>query len=834
MEFRRIWTLRGPNRWAQVPVIEAELCLGEADAEMADRLLRWTQALQRAIDFPADFGLVHSTTEPGFCRVVFSYDEEALGKECLQAAFALVEAMRSARPFDLEQKLAALRELAHQTRLGPSTRSIVDAARSRGIPVRRLNDGSLVQLGWGENQKRIWTAETDNTPAVAEAIAQDKQLTRQLLQEVGVPVSWGRTVESAEDACRTAEQIGFPVALKPRYGNQGRGVITNLRSSEQVAQAYEAARKISPYLIVENHLPGRDYRLLVVGERLAAAALREPAHVIGDGLRTIQQLIDEANRDPRRSDGHATALSFIKIDDIAGALLAEQGMTVESVPQPGVKVLIRRNANLSTGGTATDVTDLVHEEVAAQAVDAVRAVGLDVAGVDVVAEDISRPLAAQGGGIVEVNAGPGLRMHLAPSAGRPRDVGAAIVDNLFPAGANGRIPLVAVTGANGKTTTTRLLTHLLRSAGVFVGMTCTDGIYLNGRRTDTHDCSGPQSAHKVLLNPQVQAAVLETARGGILREGLGFDQCAVAVVTNIGKGDHLGLRGIETLEELARVKEVVVRAVAPDGWAVLNAGDPLVAGMASACPGRVVFVHPDEMHETLTKHRDLGGRVVSVRAGSIVLIERDDETVLLPLAEVPCTRGGRIAFQVENVLAASAAAWSLDLGLEAIRQGLRTYRNDSRESPGRFNVVMDGEAAIIVDYAHNPSAVMAMAAALDAFSLPRRTLVFSGCNRRDIDLIDIGKAAGDAFDRVILYRDWGRSDRLDGELNTFVRQGLRLGRRVARVEESTSERAAIELALTSVEPGAALVLGVEAIEESLAFIEDWIRSKKGPVWNPSP
>src|SRR5262249_18626203 len=327
-----------------------------------------------------------------------------------------------------------------------------------------------------------------------------------------------------------------------------------------------------------------------------------------------------------------------------------------------------------------------------------RAVGLAIAGVDGVAEDSSRPLPGQGGAVVEVNAGPGLRMHLEPSAGQARDVGAAIVDSLFAAGTNGRIPLVAVTGSNGKTTTTRILTHLLRTAGLFVGTACTDGIYLNGRRTDTHDCSGPQSARKVLLNPQVQAAVLETARGGILREGLGFDQCAVAVVTNIGKGDHLGLRGIETLEELAQVKEVVVRAVAPDGWAVLNAADPLVAQMAASCPGKALFFG-DDSHDVVVKHRAHGGRVVSTCGGQVVLVDKDSDVALLPLANVSCTRGGRVRFQVENALAATAAAWSLNVPLEAIREGLRTFRNSHHEAPARFNVLVEGEAAIIVDYA---------------------------------------------------------------------------------------------------------------------------------------
>jgi cyanophycin synthetase len=856
MEFGRIWVLRGPNLWASCPVIEAELDLGpwatyrlggadsplrqrlaswlgvqeslalETDATLADLLLVLTQELQRLSGWTAIFGHVRPTTRPGWFRVVFSYEEEALARACLQAAYRLTLAGLREEDADWDGQVAELRQLAQDVRLGPSTRCLVEAARARGIPTRRLNEGSLVQLGWGRRQKRIWTAETDDTPAIAEVIAQDKQLTRRLLQAVGVPIPDGRPVSSAEDAWAAAEEIGPPVVIKPQYGNQGRGVATNLTSREQIHKAYAAAREISTYIVVEKYVPGLDHRLLVVGGKLAAAALREPAHVVGDGQATIAELIALANRDPRRSDGHATALSWIKIDAIGREVLAEQGFAAESVPPAGVRVLIRRNANLSTGGTATDVTDRVHPEVAAQAVDAARAVGLDVAGVDIVAEDISRPLSEQGGAAVEVNAGPGLRMHLEPSAGAPRAVGRAVIDALFPAGETGRIPIAAVTGVNGKTTTTRLLAHLLRMAGTYVGMTCTDGIYLDGRRTETRDCSGPQSARQVLLNPRVEIAVLETARGGILREGLGFDRCDVAVVTNIGKGDHLGLRGIETLDELALVKEVVVSAVAPAGHAILNAADPRVAAMAPACPGRVLFFAHDGEHPVLTRHRAAGGRAAFARAGKLILADGASEEVLLDQEELPFAHHG-IPFQVENALAAAAAACCLDLPLDTIRAGLRTFTGSAEQVPGRFNVLAAGEATVIVDYAHNPSAVSALVTALEVFPHPYRTLVFSGCNRRDIDLIEMGEEAGHAFDRVVLYADWGHTGRSDGELNAVLRQGLTRGHRVREVVETPTEREALELALHSLRPGELLVIGVEAIEDSLAFVQAHLSAAEG-------
>ncbi len=871
MHFGRIWTLRGPNRWAAVPVIEADLGGGDAPAgpvadtlrtalgielpptaTLADALLAATREFQRRSDFAGTVAFVRPPGTDGRGRLVFDYDDATVAHACLDAAFALVTGAAG----DVPARIAELRSVALDSRLGPSTGGIVAAALRRGIPARRLNEGSLVQLGWGAKQKRIWTAETDDTPTVAEAIAQDKQLTRKLLAEVGVPAPWGRPARDEDEAWTVALECELPVVVKPRYGNQGRGVATNLTAREQVAAAFRAARAEGAEVVVETFAPGRDYRVLVVGGKVVAASCREPAHVIGDGTSTVRELIAVVNTDPRRSDGHSTPLSFLKIDAVAEAVLADQGFTPDSVPPAGVRVLIRRNANLSTGGTATDVTDDVHPDVAADAVLAAKAVGLDVAGIDIVCEDISRPLKPQRGAIVEVNAGPGLRMHLDPSAGKPRDVGAAVVDALFPAGETGRIPVVAVTGTNGKTTTSRLIAHLVAGAGRSVGLTCTDGIYLsspsplggegggggnqparsnphpnpppsqgegtrvNWRRTETRDCSGPQSAKQVLLNARVDVAVLETARGGILREGLGFDRCDVAVVTNLGKGDHLGLRGVETLDQLADVKRVVPAATAPTGTAVLNAADPHVAAMASSVSGRVLFFARDEHEPTLAAHRAAGGLAAFVRGGDLILADGPREIRVVPLADVPFTRGGKVPFQVENVLAAAAAAWRLGLPPEAVAAGLRSFAGAPRETPGRFNVLDANGATVIVDYAHNPSAVSALVAGLDAFPHPHRTLVFAGCDRRDEDLLDMGRSAGDAFDDVVLYADWGHAGRTDGELNAVLRRGLADGTRVRSVSEEPTERAALERVLAGLRPGQLVVLGVEAIEESLAFVQD--------------
>jgi len=708
LEIRRIWALLGPNIWAHFPVLELELDLGEVRDRSSEeipgfnqRLKTWlpsliehrcsvgerggffqrlergtymahilehvTLELQTLAGTPVGFGRARETDVEGVYRVAIELEEEALARACVETARALLLAAIADLPFDIEGELTRLRGLCHQVRLGPSTAAIAKAAKARQIPVRRLNGENLLQLGWGVRQRRIWTAETDRTGAIAEAIAQDKDLTRRLLSAVGVPVPEGRPVADAADAWALAQTLGGAVVIKPQFGNQGRGVTANLRTRDQVEQAYQAAREESSDIVCERFIPGLDHRLLVIGERLVAAALREPAQVVGDGRSSIRALVAAANRDPRRSDGHATMLSLIKLDAIALSVLQGQGLDADSIVPAGTPVLLRRNANLSTGGTARDVTRQVHPRVAALAVDAARMVGLDIAGVDVIAEDIGRPLEDQGGAVVEVNAGPGLRMHLEPSKGEPQPVGEAIVDLLFPSGEDGRIPIVSVTGVSGKTTTARLLTQILRCRGAQVALAINDGLYLGEQRIDPRDLTGPEGARTALLNPRAEVAVLETASLGILQQGLGFDHCLVGVVTHIGQGAHLGQHGLMTLEDLVRVKRCVVEAVPAQGTAVLNAQDPLVAEMAARCPGSVCWFAREPGHPIIRGHRAEGGRAVLEREGVIVLARGSDEEVLLTLAQTP--RGG---VQVESTLAAIAAAWALDTPLDQIRAGLRS------------------------------------------------------------------------------------------------------------------------------------------------------------------
>jgi cyanophycin synthetase len=676
----------------------------------------------------------------------------------------------------------------------------------------------MVQFGWGSKQRRIQAAETDTTSAIAESIAQDKDLTKSLLLAAGVPVPIGRPAKDLEDAWQIAQSIGLPVVVKPQDGNQGKGVTVNIVERDLFNQAYETAARYGEVL-VEKFLPGSDYRLLVVGNKLVAAARREPPLVVGDGTHTVKELVDKVNADPRRGDGHSTSLTKIKFDDIAIGRLKLQDLEPNSVPEKGRRVILRNNANLSTGGTATDVTDDVHAAVAARVVAAAQMVGVDICGVDVVCESVLKPLEEQNGGVVEVNAAPGLRMHISPSFGKGRNVGKAVIDHMFPNGDNGRIPIIAVTGTNGKTTTVRLTAHLLKANHLRVGMTNTDGVYVNGRQIDDGDCSGPRSARNVLMHPDVDAAVFETARGGLLREGLAFDRCQVAIVTNMGSGDHLGLNYITTLEDLSVLKRVIVLNVAPDGMAVLNAADPQVAMMANMCPGNVTFFALDPHQPVLATHRAQGKRVVYTENGSIVA-QQGKKSFRIPLSDVPLTRQGQIGFQTENVIAAVAAAWAVNVPWETIAQGLSTFISDIQGVPGRFNVFDYKGATLIADYGHNPDAIQALVHAVDNMPAQKRVVVISGAgDRRDQDIRDQTQILGTAFDEVILYQDACQRGRTDGEVIQLLREGLAGAARTTHVQDIQGEFNAIDTALARLSAGDLCLILIDQVEAALAYIQ---------------
>lgn len=802
-----------------------ETCLIEADskadaATLATLLQHITLHLQSRTDLQASFGKVLPTAQPGVLRIITQFDEEAVARAAFQLARQLIDAALWGQTFDVNAAITELRELAQDVCLGPSTRAMVDAARLRGIPVKRLTEGSLVQLGWGVKQKKILAAATSQTSAIAEDIVQDKDLTRRLLNEVGLPVPQGRPVTSADDAWAAANEIGLPVVVKPRDGNQGRGVALNLYTREQIATAYDAAFAESDSVLVEQFAEGEDYRVLVIGRELIAASRRHPAHVIGDGEHTIQELIAEKNRDPRRAADHAAALSKIRIDAVAMAVLAEQDVTPDSIPEKGRMILIRRNANLSTGGTAVDCTAEVHPTICAAAVEAAQTVGLDICGIDMIAPDITQPLSPRNGVIIELNARPGLRMHLYPSEGEPRPVGKAVIDTMFAPDCCGRIAIVAVTGVNGKTTTTRFIAHLLSQTGWRVGLTSTDGVFVGNRMIDSGDCSGPKSARSILSYPLTDAAVLETARGGILREGLAFDHCDVAVVTNIGAGDHLGINEIDTAEQLAEVKQCIVAAVPATGTAVLNAADPLVVKMAETYPRRTIFFALDGENAVIVRHRIQGERAIFTRDGHIIRAEGPREDVFMPLSEIPLTHGGKIGFQIENTLAATAAAWALSIDDNLIRQGARSFIPSLDQNAGRFNVLDLNGITVIVDYGHNVDALSALLDGLRQFTNSRRLVVYTSAgDRRDSDIIEQGRMLGTEFDEAWLFEGDYVRGRESGEIMQLLARGLENAARTKRIEQILGHLKAVDLALASAKAGDLVMIQADTADETVQHLK---------------
>jgi cyanophycin synthetase len=852
IEVTRTRALRGPNLWSKHTSVEALVqcdtqysidvrisvpdfskrlrhlfpsiysiynSTSESVYTFAHALEEATLSLQIEAGCPVTFSRTTATPNEGLYQVVVQYTVEQVGRLAIGYAQELLHAALNNTDFPLAKVIAQLREVDEDLRLGPSTASIVNAGLNRNIPFIRLTEGSLVQLGWGSKQRRIQAAETDASSAIAESIAQDKELTKKLFRMAGLPVPEGRPVKDVDDAWAVAQEIGLPVVVKPQDGNQGKGVAVNVKTREELATAYKIALRYREDIMVERYLPGSDYRMLVIGDKLVAAARREPALVVGDGKHTVRQLVDIVNADPLRGEGHSYPLTRIRIDEVALSCLQEQNLDESSVAPKGMRVIMRNNANLSTGGSATDVTDDVHPEVAASAVLAAQMVGLDICGVDIVCETILRPLEEQNGGIIEVNAAPGLRMHLSPSFGTGRDVGRAVIEQMFPDGENGRIPVVAVTGTNGKTTTVRLISHLLASSGLRMGIANTDGVYANGYQFDSGDCAGPQSALRVLMHPNVDAAVLETARGGMLREGLAFDRCQVAVVTNIGSGDHLGLNYISTVEDLAVLKRVIVRNVDPSGMAVLNAEDPLVVAMAAQCPSAVTFFAYDAKTPALATHRAQGKRVLFVEDDHIVAAEGKFQ-MHIPLAQVPITHNGALRFQVANVMAAVAAGWALKLNWEGMCQALSHFVGDAQNVPGRFNVFDYKQAKVIVDFGHNADAVKAIVEAVNIFPANRRSVVICGTgDRRDEDLRALTRNIGHAFDDVILFEDACQRGRTDGEVIALLREGLQGATRVKIIEDVYGEFKAIDRALEKLQAGDVCLILIDQIQESMAHVQ---------------
>jgi cyanophycin synthetase len=820
IEIRSHNVYRGPNIWARMPVILMVVDIGELEELPSNKIPGFYERLTElipslydhgcSIGRPGGFlqrlregtwmghimehvalelqnlagaevtrGKTRGTGEPGVYNVVYEYDQEDTGLAAGRlAARILNQIIYATDPtFDYQTELEnEVIRLAERLAYGPSTGAIVSEAVRRGIPVIRLDPRrSLVQLGHGCYQHRIWATVTSKTSDIAVDIAANKELTNRLLNEVGIPVPKSRVVRDVEDAVREAGRIGYPVVLKPLDGNHGRGVCINLVDEAEIREFYAVAEGESRNgsVVVETYVTGRDYRILVVSNQLVAVAERVPAHVIGDGSHTVQELIEVTNADSRRGVGHEKVLTRISVDDQTMETLERQGIALTDVPPDGVTVWLKQTGNMSTGGTSIDRTDDIHPDNIEIARQAAMITGLDIAGIDFIVPDISRSVRQNGGAIVEVNAGPGFRMHTHPTEGHPRHVGRAVVDMLYPPSSPSRVPIVAVTGTNGKTTTVRMISHIMKTSGKRVGMTTTDGIYIDGTQIMAGDMSGPTSAKMVLKNPAINYAVLETARGGILRSGLGFDRCDIAVVTNV-TADHLGQHGIDSLADLAKVKAVVPQSVFRDGKSVLNADNEWTVEIARTARGEILYFSMHEDNPVIRDHIKNRGRAVLLRqvnAGEmIVIIEHRRETSLLLASEIPATFDGRLRVNVANALAATTAALADDVQLEYIRQAMRTFTSSFYQTPGRFNLLEFQGRRIIMDYCHNIAGLESMADFVRRLGPERSVAVISiPGDRLDTDISAFGRLAGQTFDALVLREDVNPRGRERGEIAELLR-----------------------------------------------------------------
>jgi cyanophycin synthetase len=855
----RLRALRGPNYWRLAPVIACDLRLGALeDVSSADvphftpRLLGaipslhehpcsrgepggFVERLHAGTHLPhvlehvalelqtlagtdVSFGRVVPSGDEGVWWVIVAYEEEDVGLTAMREAVRLVRACLADQPVDAPRIVAELQELYETVRLGPSTAAIVEEARRRDIPVRRLDSRSLVQLGLGKNLRRIQATLSDYTSAIGVEIAQDKDETKRVLQSIGLPTPTGDVAVDVAEAIAVAEELGFPVVLKPLDASHGRGISGRLDDVAAVREAWPTAAGISRSVVVERFAAGRDHRVLVVNGRVVACAERVPAHVAGDGRSTIRELIEIANRDPRRGVGHSKILTRLPADEPTIDFLAQHRRSLDDVPADGERVFLRATANLSTGGTSIDRTEEMHPDNVTACEMAANIVGLDIAGIDVITPDISIPFRENGAVIIEVNAAPGIRMHTHPTEGTPREVGAAIIDMLYPPGTESRIPIVAVTGTNGKTTTVRLVAHLFRHTGKSVGFTTTDGVYLQNRLVMEGDMTGPFSANIVLSNPTVEVAVLETARGGILRAGLGFEESDVGVVLNVS-ADHLGLRGIHTVEQLAEAKSVVAATVKREGHAVLNADDPLVYAMRERTPADLVLfsTQPDGANALVADHVDRGGIAAVIDNGAFVIRRGRLRIPIAAAHEVPLTLGGAARFQYGNVLAAVATAYVRGIRYDDIRAGLLSFFPSPALTPGRLNLVRIGGARVLVDYAHNAAAVTGLMEVVQHLPARRRIgLIAAPGDRRDEDIRTLGRLVA-GLDRVLVKEDDDARGRDRGEVTRLLVEGLREGGLdESAIETGFSETAGVLRLLESLGDGD---LGVVLVDDVRAVLE---------------
>lgn len=795
--------------------------------------------LQTLAGMPVGFGRTRETSTPGVYQVVVEYKNEQAGRYAARAAVRLCQSIVDTGRYpieELEQDLNDLRELAMEAALGPSTEHIVAAAEARGIPWMPLSTRSLIQLGYGEYQKRIQASLSSSTGILGVELASDKEGTKRLLAEAGVPVPRGTTIYYLDELEQAIEDVGgFPIVIKPLDGNHGRGITIDINSMAEAEEAYDAAQAASKShaVIIERFYRGRDHRILLVGGKVVAVAERVPAHVIGNGHSTIAELVEETNRDPRRGTGHDNVLTQIELDRAAFQMLERQGYDLDTVLPLGQVCYLKATANLSTGGIAIDRTDDIHPENRWIAERAAKIIGLDIAGLDVVTPDISKPMREVDGVIVEVNAAPGLRMHFSPSEGTPRNVGEAIIDMLFPPGTPGRVPIVAVTGTNGKTTTNRLIAHIFKQTGQIVGYTTTDGIYIGDYLVEKGDTTGPQSAQVILQDPTVQVAVLETARGGILRSGLGFNQCDVGVVLNVA-ADHLGIGDIDTVEQLAHLKSVVAESVGVGGYAVLNADDPLVAAMAGRVKSQVAYFAMNPENPAVQNHVAQGGLAAIYENGYLTLVKGDWALRLMEAASVPLTMGGRAPFMIANALAASLAAFAQGVPVEAIRQGLATFQASASQTPGRMNLFNLGEFHVLLDYAHNPHSYEALGGFVRNWNGERIGVIGGPGDRRDEDFITLGRLSAAIFDRIYIKEDNDTRGRARGSAAALIEEGIRQIQPGMKYDVILDEIEAINTALDRAPKDALVVILPESVSRAMSLIDTRRPISEATTLQPTP
>ncbi len=865
MRILRIQTLRGPNYWsirrhklivmrldledlaekpsnqipgfyeglvAALPSLEEHFCSPGVRGGFLSRVRQGTMMghiiehialeLQQLAGMAVGFGRTRETATPGVYQVVIEYLDEQAGRYAARAAVRLCQSLvelGTYAPGELEEDIKDLRELCRDAALGPSTETILKEAQARDIPWMPLSARAMIQLGFGVHQKRLQATLSDYSGILGVELACDKEGTKQILRDAGVPVPQGTVINYLDELEGAIEEVGgYPIVIKPLDGNHGRGITIDIKAWEEAEKAYDVARAISRGVIVERYYRGSDHRVLVINGKVVAVAERVPAHVVGNGKSTVQELIEETNRDPNRGEGHDNVLTKITVDRNSMTLLQRQGYTLDTVLPAGAICYLRATANLSTGGIAVDRTDDIHPENIWLAQRVSKIIGLDIIGLDIVTPDITKPLRDVEGVIVEVNAAPGFRMHVCPSVGLARNVAAPVLDMLFPNGGTGRIPIIAITGTNGKTTTTRLIAHIYRQTRRVVGYTTTDGIYIDDHVVEKGDTTGPQSAQVILKDPTVEVAVLETARGGILRSGLAFDKCDVGVVLNVS-ADHLGLGDIDTLDQMAKLKSVVAESVSVNGYAVLNADDPLVAAMAERVKGQVAYFAMNPSNELVQNHTRKGG-LAAVYENGYLSILKGDWTLRIELAvNAPVTMHGRAPFMIANALAASLAAFAQGVPIEAIRAALTTFRASVNQTPGRMNLFNLGRYHALVDYAHNAASYEALGSFVQNWPGERIGVIGGPGDRRDEDFIELGKLSARIFDRIIIKEDDDLRGRPSGQAAELISKGIIQEKPDCQYEVLLKETEAINTGLDQAASGGLVVILPETVTRAIALIQ---------------